>query len=251
MYPKLEQRHSPSFYHVEVGSFKVSLAPRHGPLSNISIEELKFRAKLLAVCDRLANRNGRYFSYIERWRISYSRSLFDSSEGDIACIYFSPKGSIVRGFAHESDMSPLAEFSPFRDLIEQNGGVWPGMYDQLPESLEKMLTDSECEEPTTFCYWRQTKDVGWYSGVKRVPEGDDPDGARDVLKPFILADDALIWWAQRLYDLKPKATENLRDLMVGTPINDDVIEAFRCPLSTDLISDLNRIGWPQSLGQSR
>src|SRR5215208_7584104 len=99
-------------------------------------------------------------------------SMRDGS-GDEYFILFNPHGAIMKGFAHESPMSPYA--------IE-SGKPWAGVLDSVPDEFKDFLSEPAFSiEDTTFCIWRKYTDSSWQVGSIDYPEGDDPDGSEDLL----------------------------------------------------------------------
>ena len=213
-------------------------------LTNISIDKLHCRCKALAVCEVLVQGKPRQFSYIDKWRPGFSRGCFNLEQGDEARLYFSAEGALVKGFAHESDMSPRARFSPLRGKLDEDG-VWPGLFHGIPPSLSIVLDDPDFDRlSTTFCYWRLVSHPKWNSGARDIPEGKDPDGSRDVLEPYIFNSTNVIWWLQEYYDLTPTCTATVAPLLAGAPVDGDILAAFGQAPTPELLNELRTINWP-------
>jgi hypothetical protein len=120
------------------------------------------------------------------------------------------------------------------------------MYDGVPEVWSVELADAECPFPSTFCYWYDASDSQWRSGARDLPPGDDPGGARETLKPYLLDENSALWWLQRFYDLTPSATRVLTRLLNGAPVVSTTIRAFKSRPAEDLKVALREIGWPFS-----
>ena len=68
-------------------------------------------------------------------------------------ILFSEHGVIIKGFDHESGLSPYANES-FK-LVD-------GIYDLVPKELLNLLNDKSIEkEVATFCIWKTPEDLVW------------------------------------------------------------------------------------------
>ncbi|MEV6183599.1 hypothetical protein AB0M07_42420, partial [Streptomyces sp. NPDC052015] len=82
----------------------------------------------------------RYHSFDANW--SETEEVFSTrnGSGDEFDIVFSPAGAYIRGFDHESPMSPYAD-----------DAVWPGVLDSVPETFRAYVEDPRSS--TTACPW--------------------------------------------------------------------------------------------------
>ena len=88
-------------------------------------------------------------------------------------ILFSAAGAILKGFDHESAMTPYGN-------VDRK--IWPGVLDGVPEEFATFLKEPAFDlEATTFCIWRRTADACWHCGSIVFPDGDDPDGSEGLL----------------------------------------------------------------------
>jgi hypothetical protein len=114
----------------------------------------------------------------------------DNGAGDHAYFLFSKCGSIIKGFDHESVLSPYAD---------DTGEIAQGIYDSVPPELMKLLEDESIErDDVTFCIWRSPTDSLWRKGQVIIPEnGDDGEG---FLLGYIF-ENADLWldWAKSYY----------------------------------------------------
>lgn len=101
-------------------------------------------------------------------------ALWANGGGDEFTVIFTSTGVVIRGFAHESAMSPYRR---------KGGGVWPGLIDDLPAPLREHLDDPAFAGPAsgpalTACIWRRPTDATWQTGSNiEFPPGEDPDGS--------------------------------------------------------------------------
>lgn len=75
--------------------------------------------------------------------------------GDEYAIVFSPAGAYIRGFDHESPLTPYHH--------EDVPAPWPGVVDSVPEPFrryvdEPAFTDEDGTPVVTVCLWRGTAD---------------------------------------------------------------------------------------------
>ncbi|MFI9045942.1 hypothetical protein [Streptomyces sp. NPDC053427] len=185
------------------------------------IPVLRDLCRSLAMVEAVLDPEGeRYHSFSATWSETEEIASMRNGSGDEFDIVFSTAGAYVRGFDHESPMSPYV-----------NDGPWPGVVDAVPEVfrqhvLEPALTD-EGIPSVTVCLWREAGSDRWTAGEIEFPEGpQDPDGADwlfallttptpEAFKEF--AEDYYempvdIDAVRRVYDLRPLDRETVRAL---------------------------------------
>lgn len=123
------------------------------------------------------------FIYRKNINPSMDRACIANGFGDCLEVIFSPHGTIIQGFAHESPVSPYS-----RD----DHSVWPGIYTSTPKVLLDLLTS---KDDVTFCIWREPSDPSWRTGDLHFPNDVD-DGSSELLAWILpTADDFLEWEA--------------------------------------------------------
>lgn len=161
-----------------------------------------------------------------------------NGSGDEYFILFSSQGAILKGFAHESCMSPWAGNS------EQ---VWPGVLDQVPEEFEEFLINPAFSmAETTFCIWRRMGDPSWQTGQIEYPAEDDPDGSDDLL--FILDGDPNTYkeFAERYYE-RSIELGTITDIYDRLPLTPHMLKRLNPEIALDsLAADLEEIDYPRS-----
>lgn len=177
--------------------------------------QLKTNLRVLALLDIILSDEEwlRYYTYEPAWAEGVSLVKVDDGSGNHMYVIFAPEGTIIKGFDHESELSPHAQ---------EEYGVWPGMYDGMPAELMQHLQDDALEpEDVTFCYWRLTEDTNWITGPVIVPEGVD-SGAFWLLSTMYDTPEAYLDWANDYYGLELKA-EDVRDVFAGKVITAELI----------------------------
>ncbi|MFG2694382.1 hypothetical protein [Kitasatospora sp. NPDC048407] len=207
------------------------------------IAELQDHCRTLAVLDAilLPVWHDRYFSYDARWGAAAGEEMASMRDGsgDEYSIVFGPAGAYVRGFAHETEMSP------YRD---EDHEVWPGVLDEVPAAFaaqvaEPAFRDENGTPAVTACLWRESTDPAWRHGTIDFPAGADPDGADGLFE--LLTD-------RRPEAYHAHAEEQLEDeidlaavraVFAGRPLTDDLVAALNPELTlADLADDLAEIG---------
>ena len=159
-----------------------------------------------------------------------------NGSGDDYFILFNSQGAIMKGFAHESSMSPWATKS------EQ---VWRGVLDEVPGEFQEFLTEPAFSiGETTFCIWRRNVDPFWQAGQIDYPEEYDPDGSEDLL--FILdgAPTTYREFAEQCYE-RPVDLSAVIDVYEQKPLTAEILKVLNAEVCReDLKSDLEQIGYP-------
>lgn len=202
------------------------------------VESLKRLSQSLAMLDAIMSPDweDRYYSYNSKWSEGEMMASMRDGSGDEYFILFSSHGAIIKGFAHESPMSPFADEPP---------KVWRGVLENVPSEFQGFLSEPAFEiEATTFCIWRKYSDSSWQVGDIDYPEGDDPDGSEDLLS---------------ILDCKPKTYQNfaaeyfeediplvaVKHIYAHKPLTDDIISKLNPEVSKDdLQDDIEEIGYP-------
>ncbi|UQZ32781.1 hypothetical protein C2I18_03935 [Paenibacillus sp. PK3_47] len=105
----------------------------------------------------------RYHSVVQDWDADVCMAKIDNGAGDHLIILFSHEGSIIKGFDHESELSPYAQ---------DEHKVFQGIYDDVPKELLSLLEDEAIEkDDVTFCIWRKNSDTNWHKGKVELPKG--------------------------------------------------------------------------------
>lgn len=151
--------------------------------------------------------------------------------------WFGPEGTVLRGFDHESEMSPWAQ---------EPMGLWPGLEDGLPDELRRApALILAGVESVTFLIWRAASATGWSIGPVEIPEGlnADPDGSQYLLLPTSSPAEMTAFLGE--YYERDVPSGVVDQLLAGTPLDDrlfDLIESDRN--YADVIAEAHRIGYP-------
>src|SRR3990167_2336129 len=107
----------------------------------------------------------RHFRATRRWRPAIDLIEFVEGSGDDFHALFAESGSaLVKGFAHESPMSPY-------ELDRANPHLWPGIFDGVPSEFTDALADARINrDDTTWCIWWERQTEIWRQGVRKMPD---------------------------------------------------------------------------------
>ncbi|WP_417761483.1 hypothetical protein [Shewanella sp.] len=134
------------------------------------IAALKACATLdIALCEEAHIRS---FAYQADWQPGIDIATYDNGGGDNLLIIIKGDAILIKGFDHESEVSPYAQ---------EEYGIWPGIYDGAPAELLAMLDNDAFErDDVTFCFWRTTNTGTWQQGPVEFPNNED-DGSNWLL----------------------------------------------------------------------
>ncbi|MDR0270579.1 hypothetical protein [Paenibacillus sp.] len=136
----------------------------------------------------------RYHYYVQTWNDDVSMAKIDDGSGNHFIILFSSKGTIIKGFDHESELSPYAQ-----DEHE----VWPGIYEFVPHGLLSLLDDEAVEKnDVTFCVWHEHNDVRWQTGKVKIPKEAD-DGFGFFLNTICHTPKDFVEFAEDYFEITP------------------------------------------------
>jgi hypothetical protein len=197
------------------------------------IDALRRLMQSLAVLDAILQPEWeyRYFSFNSKWSKGEQMGSMRNGSGDDLVAHFTKAGCFLKGFDHDSAMSPKR--------------VWPGVLDSVPKAFAESLTQPAFSmEDTTFCVWRLTGDPVWSCGEIRFPEGDDPDGSG---------------WLLGYYDGKPETYRKyaadyfrkdvplpiVRAVYAHEPLTEEMVTVLNPEMTPEeLAADLEEIGYP-------
>jgi hypothetical protein len=157
--------------------------------------------------------------------------------GDEYFVYFNKDGVIIKGFDHESEMSPFADNS-----MKPRKGV----LDEVPKVFEDFLQDEAFEiEFTTFCLWRLNDQAEWQTGKIEYPENDlDADGSGWLL--FLLDGSPKTYsdWAEDYYEEDIDAA-TVKEIYQHKPLTKEMVSKLNSGRRfADLQKDTEEIGYP-------
>jgi hypothetical protein len=198
----------------------------------------------LAVLDAILSpeEESRYYSFTSSWSDGEELASMDNGSGDAWSIVFSPTGAFLRGFDHESLMSPAAN----------DDELWPGLVDTVPEvfsaSLNEPAFSYEGTLDATVCLWRQAGDDRWHAGSIDFPDRPDPDGADGLFA--VLVDSTGMAYQRFAEDYYDKAVDldAVREVFALSPLTPTLVQRLNADRSTvGLLADLTDIGYPSQL----
>lgn len=161
----------------------------------------------------------------------------DNGAGDHMYILFHEEGAVMKGFDHESALSPYAN---------EEETVAPGIYEDVPGELLALLGEETEREDVTFCLWRISTDTAWKKGDVTIPE--DEDDGEGFLLGFIFGDaDSWLEWAKDYYEMAESEgqLEAVASVYRKEPVSAGIIATLNPARdSAAALEELEAIGYP-------
>lgn len=159
--------------------------------------------------------------------------------GDEYFILFNTQGAIIKGFAHESPMSPCVTV-PIK--------VWPGVLCEVPERFGGFLSEPAFSiQNTTFCIWRGNQDQYWQTGSIEYPESEDADGSEELLARLDGAPSSYVEFAKFYYE-RETPLSLVERIYQHERLTEELVDTLNPQISfADLQTDIEEIGYPYRL----
>jgi hypothetical protein len=185
------------------------------------VDSLKALLQSLAVLDCIMSPDEwdmRYFSFNAKWGRGEEMGSMRNGSGDDFFAFFNRSGCLLKGFVHQSPMTPYRENPP---------SIWTGLLEDVPNSFSAALVEPAFSmSDVTFCIWRLNDEKNWSTGKIKFPRSADPDGSRYLLG---------------FLDGKPKTYQTFAEDYYETelPINSIKHVYQHRPLTTEIVESLN------------
>jgi uncharacterized protein YwqG len=232
---------------------RTPISTRHlAPLPGI--EELRRLCQSLAMLDAIICPQwaDRFHSFDCKWAKNMMLASWRNGSGDEYYLLFCEQGAIMKGFAHESYMSPY----------QHGNKVWDGVLSEVPAEFGYLLKEPAFEiKATTFCVWRLKKDSAWHTGKVIFPDKDllrtkgsiryDPDGSQSMMALFDRDPKSYKKHVDDIYGerVPPKGYDlkTISAIYAHEPLSEELVAALNPKLALrDLKKDLADIGYPVS-----
>lgn len=201
------------------------------------IDSLRALSQSLAMLDAILSPEweSRYYSFNSNWDEDEMMASMKNHAGDEYFILFTKTGAIIKGFDHESSMSPYRT---------EPSKVWKGVLDSVPEEFQSFLNEPAFSiEDTTFCIWRRYTDPAWQTGEINYPEDADADGSEYILSILNGDPEQYQEFAEEYYEeeIDISAVESVYQ---HKPLTENLIKSFSKDIALDdLRRDIVEIGY--------
>lgn len=153
----------------------------------------------------------RSYDFQPKWCEDVQMAKYDNGGGDYMFIFVQGKDAIIKGFDHESPVSPYAN---------DQQQVWPGIYDGVPAHLDDLISDvAVSREDVTFCVWHSKGK--WQTGKAKFKRKED-GGAAYLLGQILQDADDYCEWAEDYYELELDV-ELVESVFAGATIDEKLI----------------------------
>jgi hypothetical protein len=163
-------------------------------------------------------------------------SMRNGSGDDLHAI-FARAGCLIRGFAHEYEMSPYAENPP---------KVYLGVVDDVPPEFGDCLAamHSDWWRDITFCIWRRHSDSRWYHGRIDFPDLPDPDGSGFLLSAYDGRPETYHAWAEEYYHRSKFNLAAVHWVFEHRPLTVEIVRELNPERSlAELAEEIRQIGY--------
>ncbi|MFT3711599.1 MAG: hypothetical protein QM817_28515 [Archangium sp.] len=141
-------------------------------------ELMERRLRCFTMVDAIVNPEFRAFEWHPKWGRGQRMGAFKDGSGNFFFAWFCKAGAVIRGFDHESVMSPFQSDPPVE---------WPALFEGLPSALAYAKSEPAFAlEEITFACWAKGAEGDWASSksVKFPRRSADADGSKELLKCF-------------------------------------------------------------------
>jgi hypothetical protein len=209
------------------------------------IADLRNLCRSLAMLDAILSpdRESRYHFFDTAWGEGAEMAAMGNGSGDEYSIVFSAAGVYIRGFGHESPMSPY----------RQDHAPWPGVIDDVPDVFrsfaeEPAFTDEDGVPVVTACLWREATDDRWHHGTIDFPSDHaDPDGTTSLFHLLVdRSPGAFQRFAEDYYEVAVNLAA-VSDVYGSRPLDRELVSSLNEEITlADLARDLSEIGYPRA-----
>jgi hypothetical protein len=164
-----------------------------------AIDALRKRLQQMAALDAVfsAKYGTAQHEFHPNWNRSQQMGAIKNGSGDELFAHFTPAGCFIKGFAHESVMTPFRTTPPT---------FWPGLFSSVPNDLSVSLNEPAFDIPaTTFVVWRRANDREWHTDEIEFPSHYYGDGSQDLLAELIVSASDYAEWLEENYELEVDA----------------------------------------------
>ena len=175
------------------------------------------------------------FEFHPDWDRGQQMGAFKNGSGDELFAHFTSAGCFLKGFAHESVMSPYRKDPP---------APWPGLFASVPRKFESSLKEPAFDIPaTTFVVWRLTTDSHWQTDEIEFPDHEDADGSHDLLSRLMMTPLEFAEWLSENYEVDIDA-DIVVEVFKNLPLTDVRLRGLNSSAAAaDLRSAVQGIGY--------
>ncbi len=204
------------------------------------ISALKRILQALSVLDLVFAQDWvRSYRFDAHWSANSALGSMNDGSGNHFFCLFTDYGAILKGFDHESPMSPFRVNPP---------KIWPGILETVPKVFDAFLSEPAFVLiETTYCVWRLNNDPQWNRGKSERIDGEIPDGSEFML--FHLDDNPYTYhsWAERNFE-RSISIEAVKKVYAHEPLTQALVEQLNPirPIES-ILNEIAEVGYPTPL----
>ncbi len=166
------------------------------------------------------------YEFHPKWNRSEQMGAFKNGSGDELFAHFTPRGCFIKGFAHESVMTPYRTTPPSH---------WPGLLSSVPAAFASSLKEPAFDIPaTTFVVWRLAADPVWHTDEIQFPDHYYGDGSQDLLPRITMAAPEFAEWLAESYETAIEA-DIVDHVFENRPLTDAQLRALNPSAATSAL----------------
>jgi hypothetical protein len=151
------------------------------------------------------------FTFHPQWTRSQQMGAIKNGSGDELFAHFLTRGCFIKGFAHESEMTPYKKNPP---------QLWPGLLTAVPKEFECSLREPAFDMPsTTFAIWRLNDDPAWSKDDIEYPNHEYADGSSELLRPLTYSHAEFAAWLSENFEVDVN-TAIVESVFAGRPLSE-------------------------------
>lgn len=176
------------------------------------------------------------FEFHPRWAADEQMGAIKNGSGDELYAHFIPAGGFIKGFAHESEMTPYKKNPP---------QLWPGLLSSVPPEFQRSINEPAFDmAATTFAIWRLKADAMWSTDDIQFPAGEYRDGSADLLRPLIYTAREFAEWLSENYEVDVENSV-VESVFGNQPLFESQLSRLNPSLSLRVLRDaVNETGYP-------
>lgn len=207
------------------------------------VDSLKRLLQSLATLDAILcpDWEFRYYSFNAHWAENQMMGSMRNGCGDSFLVAFNGAGCFLKGFAHESPMSPYKKEPP---------KCWPGLLKDVPEEFDEFRGEPAFSmNEITFCIWRSYGESNWMCGKIKFPKHPDPDGSEQLLSILDGKPETYANWAESYFEPEqPLKLTSVGKIYAHAPLTKALAKSLNPDCDFEQLSeDLEEIGYPSKL----
>jgi hypothetical protein len=186
--------------------------------------------------------SSRWYSFDLTWGEREQLGSMRNGSGDEYSIVFAQSGVFVRGFDHESEMSPYKR---------KPNSLWTGLVEQIPETFLDLVNEPAFSAQSgvplmTICLWRNYSDDAWSCGDVAYPsDNTDVDGSGWLFAQLLDGSpQGYSEFASQYFGLNLELSD-IAAVYLGEPLTREQVRRMNPERNWDeLVEELEQMGYP-------